>query len=119
TVKSAAPPTASGFPFDVVGQWPNDLNGNAYDLALSGPYAFLADGPAGMQVIDISDVRNPHRVSRYTTGDQVVGIALTNHLTWLGPKTSAVIRCLRAVIASLHSRPMTAPSLLARIPAGK
>ena len=47
-----------------------DTNGRVWDLTLLDTYALLADGPAGMRVIDVADPANPHRVSLAgTTGD--------------------------------------------------
>jgi hypothetical protein len=65
---------AGGFEFE---------NGFTYDLAVSGSYAYLADGPAGLQVIDISDPRNPRRVSHYATPDSATGIVLINDVACL------------------------------------
>jgi hypothetical protein len=35
------------------------LQGTAYDLDISGNYAYIADGFSGMKVVDISDVSVP------------------------------------------------------------
>ena len=43
---------------------------HAYDVAVSGTYAYVADesGQTGLQVIDISDPQNPHRGQRGHAG---------------------------------------------------
>jgi hypothetical protein len=36
--------------------------GSAYELTISGSFAYVADGGSGLQVVDISDPANPHMV---------------------------------------------------------
>ena len=36
-------------------------------VAVSGNYAYVADGVAGLQVIDVSNPANPQRVGGYDT----------------------------------------------------
>ena len=38
--------------------------GYAYGVAVSGNYAYVADGEAGLQVIDVSNPANPHARGR-------------------------------------------------------
>ena len=44
-------------PASVVGGY--DTSGNAYGVAVSGSYAYVADDTAGLQVIDVSNRANP------------------------------------------------------------
>jgi len=39
-----------------------DTSGSAYGVAVLGNYAYVADGSAGLQVIDVSNPANPQRV---------------------------------------------------------
>jgi uncharacterized secreted protein with C-terminal beta-propeller domain len=57
-----------------------DTSGEAYDVAVSGNYAYVADEEAGLQVIDISKPANPKRVGGYDTSGYAVGVAVSgNH----------------------------------------
>jgi hypothetical protein len=40
-------------------------------VAVSGNYAYVADGNAGLQVIDVSNPANPQRVGGYDTSERV------------------------------------------------
>jgi hypothetical protein len=41
-----------------------DTSGQAWDVAVSGNYAYVADGTNGLQVIDVSNPANPQRVGQ-------------------------------------------------------
>ena len=51
-------------------------------VAASGNYAYLAPGPAGLQVIDVSNPANPHRVGGYA-GFEIDDVALSGHYAYL------------------------------------
>ena len=44
-----------------------DTSGHAFGVAVSGNYAYVADGANGLQVIDVSNPANPQRVGGYDT----------------------------------------------------
>ncbi len=54
-----------------------DTPGIAEGIAVSGPYAYVADGEAGMQVIDVSDPARPRRVGGYDTLGDAYGVAVS------------------------------------------
>ena len=56
-----------------------DTSGNAWAVAVSGNYAYVADGGAGLQVIDVSNPANPQRVGGYDTAGGAVGVALSGN----------------------------------------
>ena len=60
-----------------VGQWPGWPRGIAYGVAVSGNYAYLAVGSAGLQVIDVSNPANPRREGRYDTPGRAYGVAVS------------------------------------------
>jgi hypothetical protein len=45
-----------------------DTQGAAYDVAVSGAYVYIADGSAGVQVIDITNPASPQIVGGVSTG---------------------------------------------------
>ncbi|MBI2202098.1 MAG: hypothetical protein HYU43_09195, partial [Armatimonadetes bacterium] len=58
------------------GQWPGSATGRAYDVAVQGQYAYVADGDAGLQVIDVSNPVNPVRVGGVDTSGSAIGVAV-------------------------------------------
>jgi len=58
--------------FPVVGSC--DTPGNAYEVYIDGDYAYIADGNAGLQIIDITDKKNPIIVGSCNTPGDVMGI---------------------------------------------
>ena len=57
----------------VQGKWPS--SGNARGVAVSGNYAYVADGGAGLQVIDVSNPANCVRVGGYNTSGNASDVA--------------------------------------------
>lgn len=56
------------FPFEFSLTGSCGAPGSAYDVAVDGDYAFVADGPFGLKVIDISDLENPVLAGSCTGG---------------------------------------------------
>jgi hypothetical protein len=52
-------------------------------VAVSGHYAYVADGGAGLQVIDVSDPANPRRVGGYDTPGYAGGVAVSGHYAYV------------------------------------
>jgi len=56
--------------------------GMTEDVAVSGHYAYLATGSAGLEVLDWSDPTAPQTVGRYSSG-LVQAVALTGSIVWI------------------------------------
>lgn len=57
----------------VMGGWDTSV-GYAYRIALGGNYAFLANGSAGVQVLNITDPNDPYRVANYPSNATDIAI---------------------------------------------
>ncbi len=64
------------FPFVPTLTGSYDTPSAASDISLQGDIAFVADGGAGMQVIDISDLSNPVFIANFDTPNESFGIAV-------------------------------------------
>ncbi|MBK9137540.1 MAG: hypothetical protein IPM17_02055 [Verrucomicrobia bacterium] len=67
----------------LVGQWPGYVAGYAEGVAVSGHYAYVADGWEGLQVIDVSDPAHPVRVGGYNTPGRAQGVAVSGHYAYV------------------------------------
>ena len=52
-------------------------------MAVSGNYAYVADGDAGLQVIDVSNPANPQRVGGYDTSGDAQGVAVSGNYAYV------------------------------------
>ncbi len=52
-------------------------------MAVSGNYAYVADGLAGLQVIDVSNPANPQRVGGYDTSGYAHGVAVSGNYAYV------------------------------------
>src|ERR671912_147146 len=59
-----------------------DTSGSALGVAVSGNYACVADGGAGLQVIDVSNPANPQRVGGYDTGLFSEGVGISGNYAY-------------------------------------
>jgi len=60
--------------------------GAAYDVAVSGSYAYIPADTSGLQIIDVSDANTPVRVGHLATPVPIYGIAVSDSLVFLtGP----------------------------------
>ncbi|MCZ7636653.1 MAG: hypothetical protein M5U12_11875 [Verrucomicrobia bacterium] len=60
-----------------------ETSGSAQGVAVSGHYAHVADGDAGLQVIDVSNPANPRRVGGYDTSGIAYGVAVSGHYAYV------------------------------------
>lgn len=59
------------------------LPGYAEDIDISGNYAYIANGQAGLQIIDISDPESTVLVGEYITGKSAQGVAMRDSLAFI------------------------------------
>ncbi|MBC7259338.1 MAG: hypothetical protein H5T65_08820 [Chloroflexi bacterium] len=63
--------------------WTDALPHSVLDIALSGNYAYLADGHHGLRLVDISDPTHPWEVSSYDTPGYAMGVAVAGHYAYI------------------------------------
>ena len=59
-----------------------DTPGDAWDVAIASQYAWIADGPGGVHVVDIGDLENPRRMATWR-GAEVYGATLADGRAYL------------------------------------
>lgn len=59
------------------------VNGAAHAVAVRGPYAYLADGEAGLEVLDMSNPYRPRAVRRIATPGPARDVAIVGSHAWL------------------------------------
>lgn len=64
------------------GNWPGYKSGDAYDVQVVGPYAYVATG-AGLSILNVSDAANPQLLGSYNTDTPATRIFVTNGNAWL------------------------------------
>ncbi|MEK7677697.1 MAG: hypothetical protein AAB676_17855, partial [Verrucomicrobiota bacterium] len=57
-----------------------DTSGNARGVVVAGGYAYVADGWAGLQVIDVRNPTAPVRVGGYDTSGHASGVVVAGGL---------------------------------------
>lgn len=67
-----------------------DTSGWAQGLTLSGNFAYLADGDAGLQVMDISNPANPQRVGGYDTSEYALAVVVSGNCAYVADGFSGV-----------------------------
>jgi uncharacterized delta-60 repeat protein len=67
----------------LVGEWPGYLRGPINAVAVSGMYAYLASGGAGLQVVDISNPTNSVRVGGCDTPGYARGVAVSGNYAYI------------------------------------
>jgi hypothetical protein len=60
-----------------------DTNRPAVGVAVSGNYAYVVDGSAGLQVIDVRNPENPVRVGGYDTSGWANGVAVSGNYVFV------------------------------------
>ncbi|MCK4735914.1 MAG: hypothetical protein KAT65_25895 [Methanophagales archaeon] len=73
--------TASASQIEVVGLC--DTIGQAWDVKVVGPYAYIADYRGGLCIIDVSDPFEPTLEGLYTTGENFVGITVRDEYAYV------------------------------------
>ena len=66
----------------IVGSY--NTTGYAQAVTVSGNYAYVADGPWGLQIIDVSNVTNPTFVGSYSTPGQASGVTISGNYAYVG-----------------------------------
>ena len=57
--------------------------GQAYDVFVSGSYAYVADWNDGLEIINISDPTDPVKVGQFTDGGEAVGVYVSGEYAYL------------------------------------
>jgi hypothetical protein len=60
-----------------------DTSGTAYGVAIAGRYAYVADGNAGLQVIDISDPSDPITIATEDTSGTAWSVAIASRYAYV------------------------------------
>jgi len=63
----------------------------AYGVAVSGNYAYVADGFAGLQVINISNASSPTRVGGYDTSGCAYGVAVSGSYAYVADYDGGIV----------------------------
>ena len=88
-----------------VGQWPGWPRGDAKGVAVSGPYAYVADYDAGLQVLDVSDPANPRRVGGYRTPGVARSVAVSGNYAYVADGDWG-LQVLRLTVAPYFDHPL-------------
>jgi PKD repeat protein/subtilisin family serine protease len=67
-----------------------DTPGSAYGVAVSGPYAYVADWISGLRVIDISDPTHPTEVGFYDTPGSAYDVAISGSYAYVADHSSGL-----------------------------
>jgi hypothetical protein len=68
----------------LIGSWPGySTSGLAQDVAISGDYAYLADGFSGLQVINVSDPSHPFLAGNYTNGNFAAHVVVRGNYAYM------------------------------------
>jgi hypothetical protein len=68
-----------------------NLPGNIHDVAFDGRYAYVADGQAGLRVVDLSDPSNPLEVFAYDTPGNAVAVAQEGEWVYLADQDGGLL----------------------------
>ena len=85
---TAAAAVPGKFGSDVIIQ--QDTSGSAWDVAVAGSYAFVADGENGLAVIDISDPLSPEVKSYTDTTGSAKGVAVADCYAFVAAGSSGL-----------------------------
>lgn len=64
------------------------LPGYAEDIEITGNYAYIANGQAGLQIIDIANPESTYIVGEYITSKSAQGVALRDSLAFIATSSS-------------------------------
>jgi hypothetical protein len=76
------------FELTLAGSW--DTPGSARDVAISGDYAYVADGSSGLQVIDITNPASPTLAGSYDTPGYARGVAVSGDYAYVADDLSGL-----------------------------
>jgi hypothetical protein len=60
-----------------------DTGDQAWDVAVSGDYAYVADGATGLRVINVSTPTNPQEVGFFDTAQAALGVAVSGNYAYV------------------------------------
>jgi hypothetical protein len=60
-----------------------DTPGDAYDVAVSGSYAYVADGSSGLEIIDVSNPSSPSFAGHWKTPSSANGVAVSGSYAYV------------------------------------
>ena len=64
--------------------------GDTWDVAISGSYAYVADG-SYVRIVDISDVSNPTEVGSYAVADTAQGVFVSGNYLYVGDQNAGLL----------------------------
>jgi hypothetical protein len=67
-----------------------DTFGSAYDLAVQGNYAYVADGYSGVQILNISNLTSPTHVGDYYSSDNVQDVDISGDYAYVANSYSGI-----------------------------
>jgi hypothetical protein len=73
-----------------VGSWQESLGRPVHAVVVRDSYAWLANGEAGLTVLDVSNPSRPVQVGRYAAGGPVVALELVGNLALLAELTNGL-----------------------------
>lgn len=68
-----------------------DTSGTAYDVFVAGNYAYVADGAAGLRIVDISNPASPNLVGTYDSPGTAYGVFVSGNYAYLADSNSVRI----------------------------
>ena len=68
-----------------------DTPGSSFGMAISGNYAYIADGDYGMAIINIEDPSNPALIERYSTSGFSSDIAILGNYAYVADRQNGLI----------------------------
>lgn len=68
-----------------------DTPGHAFDVAVGGNYAYVADDGFGLQIVDITDPANPFLVGSHEPLDQTNSIALGGEYLFIADRRGGLV----------------------------
>jgi hypothetical protein len=88
------------------GQWPGYARGFARDVAVAGTHAYVADGDAGLQVIDVSNSANPVRVDGYDTSGDASAVAVAGKYAYVAEWVAEGLAVFEVIDVSNPANPV-------------
>lgn len=75
----------------------------AYDIAVNGNYAYIAEGDYGLQIIDISDTAHPKSITVFNTNTRKpIGIAISGNIAYLADKNGMQVVDISNPVSPTH-----------------